>query len=620
MNGLKSFVGIFIIAPFVIWFVVLFALKLRYDCCQKIKEGKGSNNFIIRKISQIPTPRTLFSDDPNAKEPSTPPSNNPAASQKRDNANTEESETSAKVHIPLTAWIAGGAVIDMGKLKKAGLSRKERRKIVHRSWRIQSYFLTASILIPVLSVVLMELGWEPLEKAIQEVQELNSDVETLAYRGWNAVDGLEASKNELFTENELIRSILEYSHANRNERNRKQYVEDAETISRLNHNFGSINHDGGGHRRAQMNRKSGMETFAPTSPFTSDFDAVLRRPWADMATSSPEISILDNPVKVDVDESFFGEAKAKLNNKDKTTSNAIATTPPKVPQQKQEPQNSAENINNTSKGSEVAIETLSTNNSSAAALESFFEDSPTNNLQGTSMMPRRGIFIEDWCPDAIRFIGAEELKYWTDSINNLTEKTRNIDLIFNSLEDAFPDMEASSSSSSSNSVIDDVSPTMHASSAFRFVTDTTSYVDDTIEWFFANDWILKLLIMILNVLNGLLLANVYFLSKNNVIHQPTRMYLTYVLVPLFAITAISIVVVTVAAGVAILVNSDFCSGGSGDVTGPQGTIEDAIFTLQQQRVENGAVENHALNLVYDAVDYYWTVRMHFGFVVLHTKF
>ena len=83
--------------------------------------------------------------------------------------------------------------------------------------------------------------------------------------------------------------------------------------------------------------------------------------------------------------------------------------------------------------------------------------------------------------------------------------------------------------------------------------------------------------------------------------------MAYVLIPAFLLTALFIVAVTVATGVAALINSDFCSGVSGS-EGPRGTIEDAILTLQEEHRANGQVPSEALNLVYDAVDYYWTVR------------
>ena len=216
------------------------------------------------------------------------------------------------------------------------------------------------------------------------------------------------------------------------------------------------------------------------------------------------------------------------------------------------------------------------------------EPTPLDGFFNTSFpsIPTPGIFVNDWCPDAIRFIGTEDLNFWTDSINSLAERTHTIHQIFSSLAISFP--------------------LTHQSSAFQIVTETTDYVDKSIEWFLANDWLLKLIVLVLNVINGLLLANVYFISKNNIIHQPTRLYVAYILVPLFVVAAVSIVAVTVAAGVAVLINADFCSGADG----PQGTIEEAILTLQEQHRLDGVTPNEALGLFYDSVDFYWTVSIH----------
>mmetsp|Transcript_18998 Transcript_18998/g.41282 ORF Transcript_18998/g.41282 Transcript_18998/m.41282 type:complete len:1064 (+) Transcript_18998:138-3329(+) len=247
----------------------------------------------------------------------------------------------------------------------------------------------------------------------------------------------------------------------------------------------------------------------------------------------------------------------------------------------------------------------------------------------TSSSTRSGLLIDKWCPNSPRYIGAEELNFWVASINSLSENTQTINRIFNYLEVSFPSIEESSLSSSSSSsssfqlsgesgtIMNHTDPTLpttkiYGSSAFRLVTEATNNINEMIEWFFANDWLLKFLVLVLNVINGLLLANVYFLSKNNIVHAPTRLYVAYVLLPLFVFAAISIVVVAVATGVAVLINSDFCSGGTTGSGSPQGTLEDFIMTLQQQNLHNAAagtkdsVPNGALDIAYDAVDYFWT--------------
>jgi hypothetical protein len=562
VGGLKLFVGFFIITPFVIWFVVLLALKLKHEYFNRTRGNANGKSGIFK--FQLPTPKTMISDDPKTSIV------DPSAKTPSPKASKDETTTS----IPINSWIAGGAVIDMIELSKAGVSRKERKRLVLRSWRIQSTFISASILIPVLSVVLLERGWKPLEAAIQEIQELNGDVETLAYRGWNAVDGLESSKEKLFTENELVKSIFEYSHPSSEEPD----IKALENESHRSRDYigDSINHDDP-HRRAQFFRP-GWATSSPTLPDTSDFDSSIFFQWSEMATSLP------------TEQDDTGNA------------NNDGIFPPWHDDIPQEQESSAEKIDNTNNGSSSGNVLKSSQEGliTEGTLTDGYSNSTSSIFPQATSTSEYGIFLEDWCPDAVRFIGTEELNYWTDSINTLTAKTQAIHQIFSSLEGALPSVESSLGDSA----------TVQASSTFRFVTETTNYVDETIEWFFANDWLLKLLVMVLNVLNGLLLANVYFLSKNNVIHKPTRLYFTYLLVPAFVGAAFCVVAINVASGLAVLVNSDFCSGGSGTGS-PQGTFQDVILTLQQQQQNNGEVPNEALNLLYDAVDYYWTVSIFF---------
>lgn len=502
VGGIELFVGFFIITPFVLWILFLFAVKLKH-----LYINRTSGKY----FKGLTTPKTITSQDPKAKTPS------PKASK----------DQTAKNVIPSTSWIAGGDVIDMYKLSRAGVSRKERKRLVLRSWRLQSTFLSVSILIPVLSVVLIECGWKPFETAMLEIRDLNDDVKTLADRGKVAVERLEVSKDEMFADNELVQLILEYSYSHSAEPEQKSFIEDEDD---RNHN-----------RRAQV-----FQSKQATNSPTFDFDSELFMPWIETVTSPPIEQ--DDSNMIDNDKRVFEsiEPEIRVEGKD----------------------------------------------DASTSLYGFFNTSFPS-------IPTSGIFIDDWCPDAIRFIGSEELNYWTESINNLTERTHTINQIFSALEITFPSMESSSP------LWSETEPPGQKSSAFQFVTDATNYVDKSIEWFLANDWLLKLLILVLNVVNGLLLANVYFFSKNNIIHQPTRLYVAYILVPLFVFAAASIVAVTVATGVAVLINSDFCFG----VDGPQGTIEEAILTIQEQQELSGATPNEALSLVYDSVYYYWTVRI-----------
>jgi hypothetical protein len=141
---------------------------------------------------------------------------------------------------------------------------------------------------------------------------------------------------------------------------------------------------------------------------------------------------------------------------------------------------------------------------------------------------------------------------------------------------------------------------------FMVTTQVTQYIDDLITWFFDHDWMFKLLLMVLNVLNFIMVLAVYLLSKNYIIHPPSRMYLSVVLLPTFTIATIILLILTASSGVATLMNADFCAGGL-EPGSPQGTIEDAILSYQYGSMERQQVTGN-LGLVYDSFLYYSDVR------------
>ena len=114
----------------------------------------------------------------------------------------------------------------------------------------------------------------------------------------------------------------------------------------------------------------------------------------------------------------------------------------------------------------------------------------------------------NWCPNARS--SPEKLEYLQDAMSYVETNTKDmVDLLNSNL----PENE----------------------NGFAVITQVTQYLDESISWFFDHDWILKLILMILNVLNFFMIGVCYFLSKNDVIHPPSRMYTTWILVPLFSI-------------------------------------------------------------------------------------
>jgi hypothetical protein len=136
-------------------------------------------------------------------------------------------------------------------------------------------------------------------------------------------------------------------------------------------------------------------------------------------------------------------------------------------------------------------------------------------------------------------------------------------------------------------------------SAFTMTTEATQYVDESIKWAYDHDWLLKLFLMALNVVNFLLLAACYILSKNNIIHPPSRYYLAFFLVPIFSVLTGVTVFMTATFGVGALLNSDFCAGGPAPGS-PSGAIEDALLLHQFGTLDR----SEGSGLVYESFKYY----------------
>lgn len=204
-------------------------------------------------------------------------------------------------------------------------------------------------------------------------------------------------------------------------------------------------------------------------------------------------------------------------------------------------------------------------------------------VQDVLAKDRAGVvpFFTSWCPNAQ---GDERLAFLQEAMTLLEDNTETLVSLF---DDYVPEN------------VD----------GFIALTHATEAVDDSIEWFFNHDWIWKMYIMALNVLNVFLLLCVYIFTKHNLIHPPTRFYLAFFVVPLFTIATILLLMVTASSGIATLMNADFCAGGEGSGS-PQGTIRDAIFSFQHGSVNPAPNQNltGTLGLVYESFDYYANVR------------
>lgn len=107
------------------------------------------------------------------------------------------------------------------------------------------------------------------------------------------------------------------------------------------------------------------------------------------------------------------------------------------------------------------------------------------------------------------------------------------------------------------------------------VDQLTAYIDDAADWVFRHDWLCKLFVVVVNVVNLALLCGL-LLSRKNIIFYPFKALLSFLLVPVFAImTGISLLAACSTAMAAVL-NADFCSGGEYPGS-PEGTVEDIIL-------------------------------------------
>jgi hypothetical protein len=361
---------------------------------------------------------------------------------------------------------AGGQVLDMYHLsKELGLTRKQRKKRILRSWKLQGVFMVTSLGIPIVSIVMMTVGLPALTLSIVELQGWVNDVETLAYRGWDALNGLQNTQHELFSQdnntvasnNLFVQGIFEYH---------QQQVSHQQELEHFAQHHPDVNIDG--------------QVIYPSSP----------------------VSVASNS------------------------------------------------------------------------------------------------FVETWCPGAAN--ATTELDAFFNAMDTIQGHAQGmLELI----------EQFGASSSTQQSI----------SSSFRVVTQTTQTVDSTLEWVLQNDWILKMLIMALNVVSFGLFLNVFLLSKNNVIHPPTRFYVAWVMMPLFVLLLLAIFIVTMLLGISSISNADFCSGGIDGTM--QGTLEDALLayfnggdlrtrinttgmsisTMEQAR------HTPPVSMAYAAIDYYASV-------------
>eukprot|EP00980_Cylindrotheca_fusiformis_P005850 scaffold1228_cov119-Cylindrotheca_fusiformis.AAC.17 len=220
-----------------------------------------------------------------------------------------------------------------------------------------------------------------------------------------------------------------------------------------------------------------------------------------------------------------------------------------------------------------------------------------NGLQRTKQQLEEHVFIQEAI--AAETDNASVFDRWCPHSNNNDESSMTY------MRDAFLQVQQYAATMLENDEFTRYVP--EHTNGFDSVLSVTTQIQDALQWFLDHKWVFKMLLMLLNVVNLLLLLVSYLFSKNNIIHEPTRVFTSWLLLPSFCVLTAIVMGVTAMTGVAALFNADFCSGGaSGEQGGsPQGTFHDAILSLEFGTVAaDDSDMDRAVKLVYDSFVYY----------------
>ena len=98
----------------------------------------------------------------------------------------------------LVGCAAGGQVLDIKHLKKVqGLHKFERKYRILRNWRVQTACLFACLAILPLSVLMLQFGLEPFLASLEDMQQINDEVDSRAYRAIQIFTQLHESQGAL---------------------------------------------------------------------------------------------------------------------------------------------------------------------------------------------------------------------------------------------------------------------------------------------------------------------------------------------------------------------------------------------------------------------------------------
>jgi hypothetical protein len=106
---------------------------------------------------------------------------------------------------------AGGEVIEVRELKKTyNLDKFERKERILRNWRVQTTCLVACVLLLPFTILMLRLGLNPFISSLDDVQEINDQVDSHAYRGIQIASQLQDASSHLLEirQSGLLQSTL----------------------------------------------------------------------------------------------------------------------------------------------------------------------------------------------------------------------------------------------------------------------------------------------------------------------------------------------------------------------------------------------------------------------------
>lgn len=119
---------------------------------------------------------------------------------------------------------ARGIPVDPSELRKQGVSRRERRKRIHRAWRIQNVFLLLSATIPCITCLLVNHGYRPFIRSLQDVVDANDDVESRALEGLGIVNTISMASMEVVSKHMVNPEIFDISSTCQNFENASEAI------------------------------------------------------------------------------------------------------------------------------------------------------------------------------------------------------------------------------------------------------------------------------------------------------------------------------------------------------------------------------------------------------------